>query len=446
MPTATTPAPPTDPLLIAAQLLSPAETDSAWRREARPEQLPPPGDWFIHLILAGRGWGKTWTGAHWLAEQAMTTRGDYAVIGRSEPDTRKTCLEGGSGLLEALGLRRDSREYRRGTGEIRLANGSVIHAYSAESPESTRGPNLSGVWCDELAAWRFLAQTWDESLVPSVRIGDSRIVVTTTPRPVPLLREFVARDDGSVVITRGSTFDNAEHLSPRALAEYRRRYEGTRIGRQELEGELLDDVEGALWTREMIEPYRVASIDRGELQRVVIGVDPAVTAHKRSNETGIVVAAVDGDGQGYVLDDLTCRLPPDGWARRVANTCAKWNADRIVAEQSHGFALVESVMRTVDSSLPITFVNAHLGKSARAEPISALYEQGKIHHVGALPELEDQLCGWVPGQAGSPDRLDAVVWAFTELQPGRTMVAAPVFSRKPSPYSGALTGAGRAGR
>lgn len=423
--------------LAAADLLAARTPDSAWRREARTAQLPPAGDWFIWLILGGRGMGKTWAGARWLAEQAQATPGDYAVIGRSEQDTRETCVEGGSGLLGALGLRRDSREYRRGTGEIRLANGSTIYSYSAESPQSTRGPNLSGLWCDELAAWRFLAETWQETVLPAVRIGDPQIVVTTTPRPVPLLRELVSRDDGSVVITRGSTFENADHLSARALAEFRR-FEGTRIGRQELLGELLDDVEGALWKRELIEPHRVASIARERLTRIVVAVDPAVTSGAKSDDTGIVVAGIDNDGQGYVLEDASCRLPPDGWAQAVAEAYHRWEAHRIVAEVNQGGQLVESVLRTVDASLPITLVHASHGKSIRAEPIAALYEQAKVSHVGAFPELEDELCTWIPGQRASPDRLDALVWAFTELAPGRVAVSAPPRAIAHEPWHASL--------
>ena len=417
--------------LAAADLLAAREPDSAWRREARPEQLPPDGDWFIWLVCAGPGWGKTWLGARWLTEQATATPGDYAVIGRSEQDTRETCIEGRSGLLGALGLHLGSPEYRRSVGQIRLSNGSVISAYSAESPERTRGPNLSGVWADELAAWRFLAQTWDEVLIPAVRIGDPKIVITTTPRPVPLLREFVSRDDGSVVITRGTTFDNPS-LSARALAEYRR-FEGTRIGRQELMGELLDDVEGALWNREMIEPHRIRAIDRGQLVRVVVAVDPATTSGAGSDETGIIVAGISATGEGYVLDDLTCRLPPDAWARQVAQAFERWKADRVVCERNQGGELVETVLRTVNASLPITSVHASQGKLTRAEPIAAVYEQGKIHHVGTFPELEDQLCTWIKGQSASPDRLDALVWAFTELRPGASaIVRGPVFAAEPS--------------
>jgi phage terminase large subunit-like protein len=435
--------PPPPEFLAAADLLAEREPDSAWRRKARPEQLPPPGDWWLWLILAGRAWGKTWVGSNWLADQARRVVGEYAVIARSERDCREVCIEGESGLLAALGLKRGSREYRRGTGQIELPNGSVIKSYSAESPESTRGPNFSGVWCDELAAWRFLAQTWNETLIPAVRIGNPQVVVTTTPKSVPLLREFLTRDDGSIVVTRGTTFENEANLSPRAIAEFRR-MQGTRVARQELLGELLDDVEGALWHRELIEPYRVARIEREALTRVVVAIDPAVTSHKDSDETGIVVAGVGPDGHAYVLDDLTCRLPPDGWARVAARAYEDWRADRIVAEKNMGYDLVTAVLRTVDPSLPIRLVDARVGKSARAEPISALYEQAKVHHVGAFPELEDQLCTWVPAQSASPDRLDALVWALTELKPGGSAFSPPSFSLKPARYG--FMGPGQAGR
>jgi predicted phage terminase large subunit-like protein len=426
-------APPPE-FLAAAELLAARTPDSAWRREARPEQLPPEGDWFVWLALAGRGWGKTWTGARWLSEQALSRPGDYAVIGRSEQDTREVCVEGRSGLLGALGLGIGSPAYKRGTGQIRLPNGSVIYSYSAESPESTRGPNLSGAWCDELASWRFLDTMWNETLLPAVRIGDPRIVVTTTPRPVKLLRELLSREDSSVVVTRGSTFENAEHLSAQALAEFRR-WEGSRIGRQELLGELLDDVEGALWTRGLIEPYRVQKVHRDALQRVVVGVDPAVTAGENSDETGIVVVGLDELGELYVLDDQTCKLPPDGWARRVADTYTKWGADRIVAESNNGGQLVESVLRTVSSTLPITLVHASNGKTARAEPVAARYEQGKAHHVGSWPELEDQMCTWVPrASRDSPDRVDALTWACTELDPGSLVTGGPIFGHRECPF------------
>jgi phage terminase large subunit-like protein len=237
-------------LECAANLLEPPEWP--WERQARPEQLPPAGDWFVWLLLAGRGFGKSRAGAEWLARQAATQPGrHFAVIARSRPDVRDTCIEGPSGLLVALGLVRDSREYNRVTGKIRLANGAVIHSYSAERPDQLRGPNLAGCWADELASWRY-EETWTHGLIPALRIGNPRVVATTTPKRTRLLRELLKRQDGSVIVVRGSTFDNAANLSPNALQELRRRYEGTRLGRQELYGELLDDVEGALWSEALL--------------------------------------------------------------------------------------------------------------------------------------------------------------------------------------------------
>lgn len=227
-----------------------------WEREARAEQMPPAGEWFVWLIMAGRGWGKTRTGAEWLGRLAQTTAGrHFAVVARSTQDCRETCIEGPSGLLGALGLSIDSPQYNRTTGEIRLANGSVIHAYSAERPDRLRGPNFSGAWCDELCSWRY-PQTWTEGLMPALRIGDPRVVVTTTPKRTSLLKDLLARDDGSVTVTRGATFDNAANLSPAALAELRLRYEGTQLGRQELYGELFEAIDGALWTLDTIETSR----------------------------------------------------------------------------------------------------------------------------------------------------------------------------------------------
>lgn len=246
---------------LAADLLDPPDIDWPWARQARAEQLPPEGDWFCWLILAGRGFGKTRAGAEWLARQALTQGGhNFAVIARSSHDCRATCIEGPSGLLQALGLPRDCAEYNRTTGEIWLPNGAVIRSYAAESPDRLRGPNLSGAWADEIATWRY-EQAWTEGLIPALRIGDPHVVATTTPRRTRLVRDLLSRDDGSVHVTRGSTFDNAANLSANALAELRRRYEGTRLGRQELLGELIEDVEGALWTRALIEDRAVWAHD-----------------------------------------------------------------------------------------------------------------------------------------------------------------------------------------
>jgi phage terminase large subunit-like protein len=272
--------------------------------------------------------------------------------------------------------------------------------------------------------------------MPAVRIGSARVCITTTPRPVRLLRELLNRDDGSVVVSRGSTWDNEANLSSQALAELRRRYHGTRIGRQELEGHLPDDVEGALWTRDLIEPYRVERVKRDQLVRVVVAVNPAVTSGEDSDDTGCVVCGVDGDGNAYVLADETCHLSPDKWARRVVHAYERWRADRIIAETNNGGQLVEAMLRTVDASLPISLVHASIGKRPRAEPVSAYYEQHRVHHAGVFVELEDQLCTWVPGMA-SPDRLDALVWALTELKPGGANAHAPVWGEQPGPSASA---------
>lgn len=238
---------------FAADLLDPPVPPWAWEKQARPEQLPPPGDWLIWLVSAGRGWGKSRLGSEWLARNAiLQPERHFAVIARSREDVRDTCIEGPSGLLVALGWTRDDSRYNRVFQKLRLDNGSVIHAYGAEQPARLRGPNFAGAWADELASWRY-EETWTEGLIPALRIGDPRIVVTTTPRRTRLLRSLLNRQDGTVHVTRGSTFDNAQNLSPSALAELRRRYEGTRLGRQELWGEMLEDVQGALWNAGMFD-------------------------------------------------------------------------------------------------------------------------------------------------------------------------------------------------
>ena len=269
-----------DPMAIAARLAYPeAEVwqwvcdrdecdgmphDSWTQRHARTKQRPPTGEWFVWLIIAGRGFGKTRTGAEWLAKQVRDRPGfHWAIAARSTQDCREVCMEGESGLLRRLGLEIESQQYNRTTGEIRLPGNTVIHSYGAEQPDRFRGPNLAGAWCDELATWKYMAAVWHEGLMPALRVGNPRVLVTTTPRAVPLIKELVARDDGSVIVTRGSTYENAANLSENALRELRRRYEGTRIGRQELYGEVIEDIEGALWTRTIVDDYRVAWAEDG---------------------------------------------------------------------------------------------------------------------------------------------------------------------------------------
>lgn len=382
-----------------------------WLATARPEQLPPSSKpWLVFLYLAGRGAGKTRAGAEWLAQQAREHPGSrWAIVAPTYADARDTCVEGESGLLRALGD--DVATWNRSLGELILTNGARLKLFSADEPERLRGPQHHGAWCDELAAWRN-PEAWDQ-LQFGLRLGQApQVFVSTTPKPTKLMRSLVERD--GVVLRRGSTFDNAENLAPAALDELRARYEGTRIGRQELYAELLLDTPGALWTAELIEAHRHQGVAPA-MRRVVVAIDPAVTSGEDSDETGIVAVGQGVDGDLYVLADRTLRATPDAWARAAVDLYDELEGDRIVAEVNNGGDLVETVLRTVDPSVPLRKVHASRGKRVRAEPVAALYEQGRVHHVGGLVELEDQMCSWTPDAASSPDRLDALVWAITEL-------------------------------
>jgi len=383
---------------------------------ARPEQRSPDGDWSTWLIQSGRGWGKTRTGAEWLADGALGSPGSrWAIVAPTFTDGRDTCIEGESGLLSVLRRRRPmvrwDDHWNRSLGEVILPNGSRVKLFTSEKPDGLRGPQHHGAWCDEAAAWRNAKDTWD-MLQFGLRLGRRpQAVVTTTPKPVRLVRTLVA--DPTTTITRGSTFDNAANLAPSQLDRLRTLYEGTRLGRQELYGELLLDTPGALWTQAVVDDARV---DRAPaLQRVVVAIDPAVTSGEDSDSTGIVAAGIGVDGHLYVLHDRTCRESPERWARRAVELYDEVEGDRIVAEVNNGGDLVEAVLRTVDPSVPVRKVHASRGKRMRAEPVAALYEQGRVHHVGGLPELEDQMTTWTPESADSPDRLDALVWALTDL-------------------------------
>lgn len=407
-----------------------------WRKIARPKQLPPDDPrhhlpdangfscgctdtddaFHVWLVQAGRGLGKTMLGSNWTVEQALTYPGtDWAVVAPTFRDVKKTCFEGTTGLLAAL-QPGELVAYNKSSLELQVRGGSTIYGYSAEQPERLRGSNLSGAWCDEVGSWRYPA-TWYESLTPALRIGEHpRVVVTTTPRLTPLIRDLAGRDDGSVHITRGSTWENAANLSRSALSELRHRYEGTRLGRQELEGELLEDVEGALWTHGDIEATRIAIADVPELARLVVAIDPAVTSGEESDETGIVVAGEGRNGEGYVLADLTLRGSPDACMRVAVQAYHRFSADCIVAEVNNGGDFIQSLLRTVDPQIPYRSVRASRGKRVRAEPISALYEQHRVHHAGYFEQLEDEMCTWTPDSPDSPDRVDALVWALSELR------------------------------
>lgn len=391
-----------------------------WIERARPEQLTPPGtSWSTWLILAGRGWGKTRTGAEHVAWRGASKPGRrIAVLAPTYADARDTCVEGESGLLGVLPPEMVAT-WNRSLGELILVNDTRYKLFSADEPDRLRGPQHHDAWCDELAAWD-KPDTWDQMLF-GLRLGeDPQVVVTTTPKPVPLVRRILA--DPRTKITRGRTMDNAANLAPSALAQLQARYAGTRLGRQELEAEILDDVPGALWTRAMID-QAVRPVGLPQMQRVVVSIDPSGTrgADDDGDSVGIVVGGKGVDGRGYVLADRTCKLSPAGWGRIAVAAYHEFKADRIVAERNFGGAMVEAVIRAADPNVAYGEVTASRGKAVRAEPVAALYEQGRVSHVAGLSELEDQMCqmagdGYL-GE-GSPDRLDAMVWAMTDLMLG----------------------------
>jgi phage terminase large subunit-like protein len=395
-----------------------------WRFLARPEQLAPEGDWGNWLVLAGRGFGKTRTGAEWVRNEVKAGARWIGLIAPTAADARAVMVEGESGVLSVCwaGDTTDAGEligtpfYEPSKRRLTWANGAVATLFSAEEPERLRGPQHDRLWCDELASWTHLRDTWDMARF-GLRLGEPRTCITTTPKPLPLIKEILA--DPRTVLTRGATYANAANLAPSFIADIRKRYEGTRLGRQELNAEILDDLPGALWSRDMIEACRVRAAP--QMVRVVVAVDPSGTSggsDGRGDDVGIVVAGKGPDGHGYVLADRTCNLSPDGWGRRVVDAYREFSADRIVAERNYGGAMVEHVIRMVDRSVSYREVTASRGKIVRAEPVAALYEQGKVHHVGAFPQLEDQMALMASdgfAGEGSPDRADALVWALTEL-------------------------------
>lgn len=385
-----------------------------WKDIARPQQLAPEGDWLTWLILAGRGWGKTRTGAEWV-QANVDTYGRWILAGRTSGDLRDIMIEGESGILR-IARTGNRPTYEPSKRRLVWPNGSVAALRSADEPEGFRGLQAEAVWADELAAWEY-PEAWDQ-LQLGVRLGPRpRQVVTTTPRPTKIVRDLLG--DSGTIATRGSTYDNRANLAPAFFRQIVSKYEGTRLGRQELYAEILDDIPGALWTRDVLSvkvPPHIGNI--WDLSRVVVAIDPAVTHGEDSDETGIVVAGVDALGRGHVLADRSCRLSPDGWARRAIQAYRDFGADRIVAEVNNGGDLVESVLRAVDPDIPYTAVHASRGKRVRAEPVAALYEQGRVTHAEVFPELEDQLCTYTPESGDSPDRLDALVWAITHLMLG----------------------------
>ena len=390
---------------------------SDWLETAREHQITPDGHWSVWLILAGRGWGKTRTGgtdAVLFALKNPNTR--TAVVVPTFGDLKRVAFGGESGILSYLP--RDCLLSGRGQGynntaqEIRLFNGSIIQGFAATEPDRLRGPQFHRAWCDEIAAWPY-PETFDQ-LMFGLRLGENpQCVITTTPKPTAIIKKLLKRK--GVMLTRGSTFDNKDNLAPAALLELKEKYQGTRLGRQELYAEVLDEFEGALWKYSTIESKRCNEQDAPEMERIVVAVDPAVTNKENSDETGIVVAGRGKDGLFYVMADESLRTSPDGWASKSIELYQKFEADRIIAEVNNGGDLVEKVIRTVDRSVPYSAVRASRGKITRAEPIAAMYEQGKVYHIGEFKELEEQMISYTQFSNSSPDRLDALVWAITEL-------------------------------
>jgi phage terminase large subunit-like protein len=393
---------------------------SWWRRE---DQCPPAGEWHVWLLLAGRGFGKTRTGAEWVRAFAEATPGArIALVAASLHEARQVMVEGESGLLA---IAPDARrpDYESSLRRLTWPNGAVATLYSAAEPDSLRGPEHEAAWCDEIAKWPQGEAAWD-NLMLTMRIGaQPQVVATTTPRGVPLVRRLI--NEKGVAVTRGTTRSNRLNLSPRWIATMGAIYGGTRLGRQELDGELLEDVEGALWSRALIERCRVDADAIGKLARVVIGVDPPASA--KGDACGIVVAALLRDGKLAVVEDASVARPPPGvWAQAVAAAAARWGAERVVAESNMGGDMVAATLARADTRLPVRAVHASVGKARRAEPVAVAYERGEVVHAGVFAELEDQLCGLqvgggYAGPGRSPDRADACVWALAELLEGVRM-------------------------
>lgn len=387
----------------------------------RQAQRPPSGnDWLTWLILGGRGSGKTHAGSEWVhglasgalpAAQAITE--PIALIGETIADVREIMIEGPAGIRACAFYNRPHYEATR--RRLVWPNGAVAHVYSAHDPESLRGPQFAAAWCDELAKWPYAQECWD-MLQFGLRLGDwPRQLVTTTPKNIGVLKKLIALK--STRVTHMPTKENASNLAASFLLQMQERYGGTRLGRQELDGELIESREDALWSRENIEEHRV--FEAPDLLRIIVAVDPPASSKITSDACGIIVAGIDARNHAYVLADRTMKaVKPHQWAARAIAEYHAWQADVLLAEVNQGGEMVSSVIAAIDASVPVKSVHASRGKYLRAEPVAALYEQGRVHHVGGLQQLEDEMCdfaleGLTTGK--SPDRMDACVWAITEL-------------------------------
>jgi len=394
-----------------------------WEFWARPNQIEPEGDfWTTWLILAGRGFGKTRTGAEtirkWVCGDTPLSPGRcsrIALVAETAADARDVMV---SAILAAH-PKDFMPTYEKTNRKLEWPNGALAFTYNATEPDQLRGPQHDGAWVDELAKFKYVQDTWDQ-LQFGLRLGiHPKQIVTTTPRPIPIIKQLI--NDPRTTITRGRTYDNAANLAESAVQFLKERYGGTRLGRQELEGEVLEDVPGALWTRSNIDENRRPEAPE-QLDRIIVAVDPAASSDERSDETGIVCVGLakdlDGYTRGYVLADRSLRGTPDEWAKAAVSLYREYEADRIVAEKNQGGEMVEAVIRSADRNVPVTLVHASRGKLVRAEPISALYEQNRVHHIGQFNELEDQMCMFAADYDranGSPDRMDALVWGLSYL-------------------------------
>jgi len=406
-----------------------AELRWHWDFWARENQKAPTGQWNTWLVLAGRGFGKTRMGSEWIREKAcgftpMSAPASgwrrIALVAETAADARDVMVLGDSGIL-ACHPKEFRPEWSPTNRRLTWPNGVEAWVYNATEPDQLRGPQHHGAWADELAKYRYMQETWDQ-LQFGLRLGEHpQALVTTTPRPLPLIKRLI--NDTDTVVTRGATLDNQANLAVNTVKQLYERYGGTRLGRQELEGEILSDIPGALWNRDCIDASRILEAPE-DLERVYVAVDPAVSNNEGSDEHGIIVVGLardkDGYARGYVLEDGTVRGSPEDWARKAISLYRSWSADKIIAEKNQGGDMVESTLKAVDRSVPVKLVHASRGKVVRAEPISALYEQGRVHHVGRFDLLEDQMCLFSVDNIrsisnGSPDRVDALVWGLSEI-------------------------------
>jgi phage terminase large subunit-like protein len=413
---------------IARHFIETAKFD--WPHHARLNQLEPAGEWSFWMILAGRGFGKTRTGAEWVRSQVCgstpLTGGRYrhiALVAETAADARDVMVGDGKGPGEGSGLLQVHPKdfmpvYESSKDRLTWPNGAVAMIYNATDPDQLRGPEHDGAWIDELAKFALAQEVWDQVQFGLRQGPQPRALITTTPKPTKLLKAIIA--DPRTHVTRGRTADNIANLAPTFVSSIMAKYGGTRLGRQELDAELLEDTPGALWKLSDIETARIQPTQLPTLRRVVVAIDPAVSNSENSDETGIIVAGRADDGHAYILADYSLKASPDGWAREAVKAYHRHHADRIIAEVNNGGALVEATVRMVDPNVSYKAVHASRGKAVRAEPVAALYEQRRVHHVGTFAMLEDQMSAFTSdfdrGRAGySPDHVDALVWSLSEL-------------------------------